>query len=339
MNLLHKVEEAMMQYGGSSRRSIGDFILKEKNDLHKYSLPEIADQTYTSKAAVVRFAQALGFSGWKEFVKAFTEEQSYQAQHYSNIDANFPFTKDSRRKDIINQLCSLQVESLLDTADLLDEAPLDECAALLLGSRRVAMFGLNPNFALAEPFKRKMLSIGRQVELPSQGNVGLLAHSLDKYDCAVIISYSGNSPTTGALSVLPTLKQRNVPHHRHHQRRRQPSAAESGLHPEHLLLRAAVQQDLHLRHRKFHPVHPERAVLHLLCRRLRRQPGTQDRHRPGAGIHPPRDQRAGPEGDLMHFLFYGADAPHPNRTLLRLVRGICFKRITICFLYLQNIVK
>lgn len=38
MNLLHKVEEAMMQYGGSSRRSIGDFILKEKNDLHKYSL-------------------------------------------------------------------------------------------------------------------------------------------------------------------------------------------------------------------------------------------------------------------------------------------------------------
>lgn len=211
MNLLHKVEEAMMQYGGSSRRSIGDFILKEKNDLHKYSLQEIADQTYTSKAAVVRFAQALGFSGWKEFVKTFTEEQSYQAQHYSNIDANFPFTKDSRRKDIINQLCSLQVESLLDTADLLNEAPLDECAALLLGSRRVAMFGLNPNFALAELFKRKMLSIGRQVELPSQGDVGLLAHSLDKYDCAVIISYSGNSPTTGALSVLPTLKQRNVP--------------------------------------------------------------------------------------------------------------------------------
>lgn len=211
MNLLHKVEEAMMQYGGSSRRSIGDFILKEKNDLHKYSLQEIAGQTYKSKATVVRFAQALGFSGWKEFVKAFTEEQSYQAQHYSNIDANFPFTKDSRRKDIINQLCSLQVESLLDTADLLNEAPLDECAALLLGSRRVAMFGLNPNFALAELFKRKMLSIGRQVELPSQGDVGLLAHSLDKYDCAVIISYSGNSPTTDALSVLPTLKQRNVP--------------------------------------------------------------------------------------------------------------------------------
>ncbi len=211
MNLLHKVEETMMQYGGNSRRSIGEFILKEKDSLHKYSLQEIADQTFTSKAAVVRFAQAMGFSGWKEFVKAFTEEQAYQAQHYTDIDANFPFTRESRRQDIINQLCSLQVESLLDTADLLDDAPLDECAALLLGSRRVAMFGLNPNLALAELFKRKMLSIGRQVELPNLGDAGLLAHSLDKYDCAVIISYSGNSPTTGALSVLPTLKRRNVP--------------------------------------------------------------------------------------------------------------------------------
>lgn len=210
MNLLHKVEEAMMQYGGSSRRSIGEFILKEKADLHKYSLQEIADKTFTSKAAIVRFAQAVGFSGWKEFVKAFVEEQAYQAQHYTDIDANIPFTKDSRRKDIINQLCSLQVESLLDTADLLDDAPLDECAALLLGSRRVAVFGLNPNLALAEMFKRKMLSIGRQVELPNLGDVGLLAHSLDKYDCAIIISYSGNTPT-GALSVLPTLQQHHVP--------------------------------------------------------------------------------------------------------------------------------
>lgn len=210
MNLLHKVEEAMMQYGGSSHRSIGEFILKEKADLHKYSLQEIADKTFTSKAAIVRFAQAVGFSGWKEFVKAFVEEQAYQAQHYTDIDANIPFTKDSRRKDIINQLCSLQVESLLDTADLLDDAPLDECAALLLGSRRVAVFGLNPNLALAEMFKRKMLSIGRQVELPNLGDVGLLAHSLDKYDCAIIISYSGNTPT-GALSVLPTLQQHHVP--------------------------------------------------------------------------------------------------------------------------------
>lgn len=211
MSLIHKVEEITMEYGGGARHSIGTFILEKKSALTRYSLQEIADATYTSKAAVVRFAKALGFSGWKEFLKAFWEEQSYQEQHYTDIDANYPFGADSSRQDIINQLCSLQVESLLDTADLLDGAPLAECAELLLRSRRIAMFGLNPNLTLAELFQRKMLSIGRQVELPSMGDSGLLAHSLTAEDCAVIISYSGNSIHHGPLSVLPALEERGVP--------------------------------------------------------------------------------------------------------------------------------
>ena len=211
MNLIHKVEEITMEYGGGARHSIGTFILEKKSALTRYSLQEIADATYTSKAAVVRFAKALGFSGWKEFLKAFWEEQSYQEQHYTDIDANYPFDADSSRQDIINQLCSLQVESLLDTADLLDGAPLAECAELLLRSRRIAMFGLNPNLTLAELFQRKMLSIGRQVELPSMGDSGLLAHSLTAEDCAVIISYSGNSIHHGPLSVLTVLEERRVP--------------------------------------------------------------------------------------------------------------------------------
>lgn len=210
MSLIHKVEEITMEYGGGARHSIGTFILEKKSALTRYSLQEIADATYTSKAAVVRFAKALGFSGWKEFLKAFWEEQSYQEQHYTDIDANYPFDADSSRQDIINQLCSLQVESLLDTADLLDGAPLAECAELLLRSRRIAMFGLNPNLTLAELFQRKMLSIGRQVELPSMGDSGLLAHSLTAEDCAVIISYSGNSIHHGPLSVLPVLEERRV---------------------------------------------------------------------------------------------------------------------------------
>ena len=211
MSLIHKVEEITMEYGGGARHSIGTFILEKKSALTRYSLQEIADATYTSKAAVVRFAKALGFSGWKEFLKAFWEEQSYQEQHYTDIDANYPFDADSSRQDIINQLCSLQVESLLDTADLLDGAPLAECAELLLRSRRIAMFGLNPNLTLAELFQRKMLSIGRQVELPSMGDSGLLAHSLTAEDCAVIISYSGNSIHHGPLSVLTVLEERRVP--------------------------------------------------------------------------------------------------------------------------------
>lgn len=59
MNLIHRVEELSMQYGGGSRKVIGAFILQERRHLHDYSIQEIAEKTYTSKAALVRFAKSL----------------------------------------------------------------------------------------------------------------------------------------------------------------------------------------------------------------------------------------------------------------------------------------
>ncbi len=211
MNLIHRIEELATSYGSGTRMAIGTFILKERRNLHKYSINAIAEHTYTSKAAIVRFAKELGFSGWREFIKTFTKEQVHQDSHYTDIDPNFPFTAKSDKADIINQICSLQVESLLDTADLLENAPLDEITDLLQKSKKIAVFGLNPNICIAELFKRKMMTIGRMVDTPTLGDNRLLASTLTSEDCAIIISYSGNNPSHTTLAILPQLKKKGVP--------------------------------------------------------------------------------------------------------------------------------
>lgn len=211
MNLIHRVENLSMRYGSGSRKTIRAFILQERQHLHEYSIQEIADRTYTSKAALVRFAKELGFSGWREFLKEFTEEQNYQTSHYTDIDPNFPFNAASSKKDIVRLICDLQVESLLDTADLMDRAPLEEIVDLMQGCNRIALFGLNPNLSLAELFKRKMLTIGRQIETPTLGDTGLLASTLTERDCAIIISYSGNNLAHTTVAILPQLEKMRVP--------------------------------------------------------------------------------------------------------------------------------
>lgn len=212
MNLLHRVEELSMQYGTGSRRAIGAFVMQERNHLHEYTVQEIAEKTYTSKASMTRFAKELGFSGWREFIKAFVEEQNRQDSHYTDVDPNFPFHAGSSKKDILNIICSLQVESLLDTADLLeDNEDLEKAVTLLRECKRIAVFGLNPNLSLAELFKRKMMSIGRQVETPTLGDIGLLATTLKKEDCAIVISYSGNNMAHTTMGVLPGLVKKKVP--------------------------------------------------------------------------------------------------------------------------------
>lgn len=211
MNLIQRIEDTTMQYGSDSRRAIGEFVMQERSRLYRYSIQEIAERTYTSKSALVRFAQSLGFAGWRDFLKAFTEEQQYQETHYSDIDPNYPFTADSTDKDILHQMCSLQVESLYDTADQLDEALLAQGVELLRSAKRIALFGISPNIILGELFGRKMRTIGRQVEIPALGETKLLACSLRAGDCAVIISYSGNSLSHDPISIIPILEASGVP--------------------------------------------------------------------------------------------------------------------------------
>lgn len=211
MTLAQRVEELTISGSGDSKRTIGEFVLQQKIHLCEFTTQQIAHETYTSKAALVRFAKALGFSGWTDFAKEFVSEQHYQDTHYTDIDPNVPFQADSSTKDIINLMCSLQMESLMDTADLIKPWVIDKVVDLLEQSERIALFGMSPNSMLGELFRRRMLTVGRQVEIPALGDVGLLASSLGERDCAIIISYSGNAPDREPLRVLPFLETSHVP--------------------------------------------------------------------------------------------------------------------------------
>lgn len=211
MTLQQRVEELTMAYGNSSKKLIGEFILRKKGRLNEYTIQEIALETYTSKAALVRFAKSLGYGGWRDFVKEFVSEQHYQESHYSDIDPNFPFDEGDSTIDIIRKMSSLQVESILDTADLLDPRMIEKAAGLLMKSNRVAVFGMNPNLLLGELFHRRMMTIKKPVELPLLGDAGLLASSLKKEDCAILISYSGNTGNREPTSLIPILESAQVP--------------------------------------------------------------------------------------------------------------------------------
>ena len=55
-----------------------------------------------------------------------------------------------------------------------------------------------------------MATIGKNV-LITKSDLGLLAHSLQKEDCAILISYSGNSERRLPLKVIPILEEAGVP--------------------------------------------------------------------------------------------------------------------------------
>ena len=76
--------------------------------------------------------------------------------------------------------------------------------------QQIALMSQAPNLYVGELFRRKMATIGKNV-LITESDLGLLAHLLHKEDCAILISYSGNSERRLPLKVIPILEEAGVP--------------------------------------------------------------------------------------------------------------------------------
>ena len=177
MLLFQQIEDLAYKHT-DARRSIGEFLLAKKSRVKEYTMQQIADQTFSSKSSLVRFAKSLGFSGWKEFMEQFLSDSYYEERPVHLAD-------DERTEE----------------ADKVSS---------LYHSRQIALMAQAPNLYVGELFRRKMATIGKNV-LIAESDLGLLAHSLGSEDCAILISYSGNSERRLPLKAIPILEEAEVP--------------------------------------------------------------------------------------------------------------------------------
>lgn len=210
MYLFQRIEEVMMEYH-DARQVIGEFLLNEKDHLYQYTMDDIAKLTYTSKPTLVRFAKTLGFNGWKDFMRALIEEIKYQEVNPATIDPNFPFNEKDNYSEIIDKISRLQIESIIDTTHLIKEEMLEKAVIRLAKARRIIVFGMKPNSYYIKSLQWKFLSIGVHLEVGENGELGMLARTMTKDDCAIIISYSGNNITHEPMCHIETLINNQVP--------------------------------------------------------------------------------------------------------------------------------
>lgn len=209
MYLFQKIEELTSMYH-DARKNIGEFILNQDIDLTNYSMKEIAQMTYTSKTTLVRFAKTLGFSGWNDFMKAYVKESLYQEKYKFSIDVNQPFQKNDTIDEMLQNIAQLEIETIEKTKDLVDPQVLKQAVDYLLNASRIVVFCANNNIHLASLFKNKMLAIEKNVVVAQDGDATFWSTLLNEFDCAIIISYSGNNEYRDPECYIQRLKERNV---------------------------------------------------------------------------------------------------------------------------------
>ena len=209
MYLIHRIEELAATHD-DSRRTIAEYVLREHATLGERTIADVARETYTSKASVTRFAKALGYEGWRDFIRDFIREVSYEREHVADVDVNFPFSPGDPDARIVENIGNLVAESVAETYANLDRGMLSMAVRHLERARHVWVFGLAPHHYLGELFCRKLLAIGKPATAVKPGETGIVAHALGPDDCAIVISYSGNNADANPMKQVGAMLANRV---------------------------------------------------------------------------------------------------------------------------------
>lgn len=212
-DLMERVRALTLEPPGS-RRAIAVFLEREGSAIARLTMAEVADLAYTSKPSLVRFAQELGFDGWRSFRLAFVQEAIARERHASDaspVDVNHPFTADDGLDQAISQVSLLERQAIEEALGALDTGALAEAARRVLAARTLVFFGAPPNCFFGELFAYKLSQIGRMCVVPSEDRWRGVALGLMPDDCAIVSSYSGEGERRLPGGLMVPLREAGVP--------------------------------------------------------------------------------------------------------------------------------
>ena len=194
----------------NSERVIIDFILKEKMNIQNMTTKDIANATYTSPSTLIRIAHKMNFKGWNELKEAYLKEEKYLETHFLDIDANYPFSNDDTIMSIASKIATLKKEAIDDTLSLVTHDDLQKAVQTIRKASSIYVFAVSNNALITQEFAHNMSRIQKRVTVCSlQGELVYTAMNADPQSCAIIVSYSGETPIL--KKVINTLKINHIP--------------------------------------------------------------------------------------------------------------------------------
>jgi len=205
MEFLERLEQHAGQLTNTEKK-ISQFVLSNRKETIRANIAELAKLSGTSRSAVLRFAQKLGYSGFSEFRYDFSI---------------FVHAGQTARKESAGQiqlLASYYETAIKKIADYVSEKQLEEIAERISRAGRVKIFGLNRNSYSAQQLRHHLHTLNFDAEAVwDTVLVRDLSAAARPGDVHVYFSVNGATPIIreaiqssaqqGADTVLVTMRQ------------------------------------------------------------------------------------------------------------------------------------
>lgn len=165
---------------------------------------------YTSASTVVRLCKKLDCKNFAEFKTQFISDYQQREQTNLYVDADLPFTATDPPEMVLDQLTALEKIAIRLTRSIIDPKDYQTAVKILNAAACIDVYGEGGNVNLLHDFAYKMGRIHHQVHIHQDNQQQLLTASIKHADhCAIVISYSGETPSI--LRYAKLLKSNNIP--------------------------------------------------------------------------------------------------------------------------------
>lgn len=145
MNLIKELQE--QQDFSDSERTIATYLLQHSRLLPSMTTRQLARETYTSSAAIVRFCQKLGFGGYTEFrVEFLAQMMKYLEQPYC---VELSVTNQDSVHSILDKVTRLEIDALQETYQMLDAKEFVRAFAILQKTQHIDFYAMDNNLDIA----------------------------------------------------------------------------------------------------------------------------------------------------------------------------------------------
>ena len=192
-----------------TERHLRDYILQNPERMARMNVRELAQASFTSPSAVIRFCQKFGYKGLKDF-KADLLCGSEEQGAGELPDSNYPFGADTPFAAVTDAVLRLEQESLRRLRTSLDSGEVERAVNMLLRADCVDLCAIGTSGHMSEDFAFRMMKFGRRVNIVSaRMELSYASQQLDSRHCLLIVSYSGSNEQV-RLS-LRTAREQGVP--------------------------------------------------------------------------------------------------------------------------------
>ena len=188
MSCIYKIKQSSSSFTATEKR-IAEYILNNREQALEFTAQKLAEETDTSAAALIRFAQKLGYMGITAMKLDLAKDEDESDELF-----NVLIEENDSIELMVKKVQKISELNIQQTYKLLNITNLNNAIDKVKQAKNIYLIGIGGSGIVCMDFMQKLTRINRNVIYHEDFDVLLarLAH-IDKEDILIAISYSGET--------------------------------------------------------------------------------------------------------------------------------------------------